>query len=191
MDENFTLKQRPIKKPKRLHVDLGDLKGPWLAYCTANGVTPSEATREVVRKLIQRSPAKPAPATEVQGTRDEGGGKIRKEVRLTESEARHAERMAAAAGFSVPLWIAALVRAQLTQNPQFGQKEQELLGESNYQLLALGRNLNQIAKSLNTAPEDRSVYRIDQIDDLRTSIKAHVKRVAAAMQSITERWKLI
>ena len=191
MDENFTLKPRPIKKPKRLHVDLGDLKDPWLAYCTANGVTPSEATRDVVRKLIQRSPAKPAPATEVQGTRDEGGRKIRKEVRLTESEALHAERMAAASGFSVQMWIAALVRAQLTQNPQFGQREQELLGESNYQLLALGRNLNQIAKSLNTAPEDRSVYRIDQIDDLRASIKAHVKRVAAAMQSITERWKLI
>ena len=191
MDENFTLKQRPIKKPNRLHVDLGDLKDPWQAYCTANGVTPSEATREVVRKLIQRSPAKPAPATEVQGTRDEGGRKIRKEVRLTESEARHAERMAAASGFSVPMWIAALVRAQLTQNPQLGQREQELLGESNYQLLALGRNLNQIAKSLNTAPEDRHVYRIDQIDDLRASIKAHVKRVAAAMQSITERWKLI
>ena len=191
MDDNFTLKQRPIKKPKRLHVDLGDLKDPWLAYCTANGVTPSEATRDVVRKLIQRSPAKPAPATEVQGTRDEGGRKIRKEVRLTESEARHAERMAAASGFSVPMWIAALVRAQLTQNPQFGQKEQELLGESNYQLLALGRNLNQIAKSLNTTPEDRRIYRIDQIDDLRASIKAHVKRVAAAMQSITERWKLI
>ena len=191
MDENFTLKQRPIKKPNRLHVDLGDLKDPWLAYCTANGATPSEATREVVRKLIQRSPVKPAPATEVQGTRDEGGRKIRKEVRLTESEARHAERMAAASGFSVPMWIAALVRAQLTQNPQLGQREQELLGESNYQLLALGRNLNQIAKSLNTAPEDRSVYRIDQIDDLRASIKAHVKRVAAAMQSITERWKLI
>ena len=191
MDENFTLKQRPIKKPKRLHVDLGDLKDPWLAYCTANGVTPSEATRDVVRKLIQRSPANPAPATEVQGTRDEGGRKIRKEVRLTESEALHAERMAAASGFSVQMWIAALVRAQLTQNPQFGQREQELLGESNYQLLALGRNLNQIAKSLNTAPQDRRVYRIDQIDDLRASIKAHVKRVAAAMQSITERWKLI
>ena len=191
MDENVTLKQRPIKKPKRLHVDLGDLKDPWLAYCTTNGVTPSQATREVVRKLIQRSPAKPAPATEVQGTRDEGGRKIRKEVRLTESEARHAERMADASGFSVQMWIAALVRAQLTQNPQFGQREQELLGESNYQLLALGRNLNQIAKSLNTAPEDRSVYRIDQIDDLRASIKVHVKRVAAAMQSITERWKLI
>ena len=191
MNENFPVKSQPEKKPKRLHVDLGHLKDPWLAYCTANGVTPSEATREVIRKLIQRSPAKPALATEVQGTRDEGGRKIRKEVRLTESEARHAERMAAAAGFSVPLWIAALVRAQLTQNPQFGQREQELLGESNYQLLALGRNLNQIAKSLNTAPEDRRVYRIDQIDDLRASIKAHVKRVAAAMQSITERWKLI
>ena len=191
MDENFTLSPRPLKKPQRLHVDLGDLKDPWQAYCTANGLTPSQATREVIRKLIQHSPANPAPATEVQGARDPGGRKIRKEVRLTESEARHAERMAAAAGFSVPMWIAALVRAQLTQNPQFGQKEQELLGESNYQLLALGRNLNQIAKSLNTAPEDRRVYRIDQIDDLRTSIKAHVKRVAAAMQSITERWKLI
>ena len=191
MDENFPVKPQPEKKPKRLHVDLGPLKDPWQAYCTANGLTPSQATREVIRKLIQHSPAKLAPATELQGTRDPGGRKIRKEVRLTESEARHAERMAAAAGFSVPMWIAALVRAQLTQNPQFGQKEQELLGESNYQLLALGRNLNQIAKSLNTTPEDRRVYRIDQIDDLRTSIKAHVKRVAAAMQSITERWKLI
>lgn len=191
MNDAFLAKPKPPTARQMLHVDLGDLKDPWLAYCTTNGLTPSQTTREVVRKLIQHSPAQPAPATEVQGTRDEGGRKIRKEVRLTESEARHAQRMAAAAGFSVPMWIAALVRAQLTQNPQFGQREQELLGESNYQLLALGRNLNQIAKSLNTAPQDRNVYRIDQIDDLRASIKAHVKRVVAAMQSITERWKLI
>lgn len=62
---------------------------------------------------------------------------------------------------NMPQWLVVLVRNYLTRTPQFGQIEFELLGESNRQLLALDRNLNQIAKVVreqeNTGPHWGSV----------------------------------
>lgn len=190
MNDAYQLKSKVPKARQMLHVDLGNLKTPWLAYCAKNNVTPSQAIRDVLKKIAIQSTAAIAPAVEIPGKRDPQR-KTRKEIRLTESEVRQAERVAEANGFSVQMWMAALVRAQLTQNPQFGLKEQQALGESNYQLLSIGRNLNQIAKALNTYPEDRRVYQIDQLDELRAAIKQHVKKVSAAMQSTSERWTLI
>lgn len=69
-------------RPNRINVDLQGYKRPWVDYCKARGVTPSEAFRQVVAKLT----AAAAESEPVQDVDREGRRTIRKEVRLTKSE---------------------------------------------------------------------------------------------------------
>lgn len=57
--------------------------------------------------------------------------------------------------------------------------EIDALGESNYQLLALGRNLSQIARCLNEGYYEPVT--IEQIEALSRSISKHTDVVSSAM----------
>lgn len=179
------------KRDSRLTVDLLAYKQPWLDWCQAQNLSPSDAFRKVVARLVS---SKAHPIEQLDTRQIEKGlpekPSHRKEISLTESELKLVEALAAKEGFSVSKWIVALVRARLTGTPQFGQTELELLARSNLQLLAIGRNLNQVAKALNTSPHDHSVYRIEMIEVLAADIKAHTKVVSDAMSANLERWRI-
>jgi hypothetical protein len=190
MESTLQPLQVPAKRQQVLSVDLGDLKSQWLAWCEAQGVKPSDATRQVLSRVMQKGPASdPGRAVEAQGSRDER--RRRREITLTESEDRLAAVHAAAAGYSVPKWLQALVRHQLTGTPQLGADDRAALAQSNYQLLAIGRNLNQMAKALNSYTDQRSAYSAEVIHELRTYIEHHVEHVAGLLESNAERWKLL
>ena len=174
-------------RPNRINIDLQGYKQSWIDYCSARNITPSEAFRLVVAKLADKGYADVL-RNVAEGEPD--GGKIRKEIRLTESETVQAESLAFKEGFSLSRWIVALVRARLTGTVQLGQQEMELLARSNMQLLTLGRNLNQIAKALNTSPENRRVFKVNVIEDLQTRIKEHTTVVASVMAANVERWRI-
>ena len=91
---------------------------------------------------------------------------------------------------SAKAWLVAMVRTKLSGQPQVGQPELETLARSNQQLLALGRNLNQIAKVLNTAPQNRTAFRVEVITELSRVIQAHTKKVADLLRGTVERWHL-
>jgi hypothetical protein len=98
------------------------------------------------------------------------------------------ESMAARDGFSPNAWIAAIVRARLRKEPQLGQYELEQLAASNTRLLAIGRNVNQIARALNAKPTEDSGYRAEIIEVLSEAIKSHTSAVSAVIQSNVQRW---
>ena len=85
-------------------------------------------------------------------------------------------------------WIIDAIRAGLTHEPQFGMAEIDALGESNYQLLAIGRNLNQVAKAMNEGRRDSVT--IESIELLRATIQAHTKKVSDAIRASLERWSI-
>ncbi|MGE0643437.1 MAG: hypothetical protein AB7P24_07200 [Nitrospira sp.] len=64
------------------------------------------------------------------------------------------------------------------------------MARSNQQLLALGRNLNQIAKALNTDPQNRTGFRVEVIAELARVIQTHTKRVSDVLRGTVERWHL-
>jgi hypothetical protein len=112
--------------------------------------------------------------------------KRRLEFRLTASERQALAERAEKEGMTPQQWLVGLVRANLIARPQFGMSELGALGESNYQLLAIGRNLNQIAKHLNEGlPEQVTPSTIER---LRAEIRAHVEAVSKIMRSNLERW---
>ncbi|KPY98644.1 plasmid mobilization relaxosome protein MobC [Pseudomonas syringae] len=66
--------------------------------------------------------------------------------------------------------------------------EIEALGESNYQLLAIGRNLNQIARKLNEG--DPYPIQKELIKGLSAIIDRHTHVVSSAIRASLEHWDL-
>ncbi|AQW70231.1 plasmid mobilization relaxosome protein MobC [Pseudomonas parafulva] len=85
-------------------------------------------------------------------------------------------------------WILDAIRIGLTHASQFGISEIDQLGESNYQLLTLGKNLNQIARALNIG--HYKPVTIQRIDSLKRLIDRHTTAVNRAIQASLERWSL-
>ncbi|HMZ53982.1 MAG TPA: hypothetical protein PKV55_04000 [Nitrospira sp.] len=177
------------KRTTTVTVDLGDLKAPWQAWCQAHGITPSHALRNALRQAMdQRATRAPAPRNRVTPRRERATARI--ELNLTTSELAALKQTAGHEGYVPTKWLVAMVRAKLTGQPQVGQAELETLARSNQQLLALGRNLNQIAKVLNTAPQSRGAFRVEVITELSRVIQAHTKKVSDVLRGTVERWHI-
>jgi len=95
-------------------------------------------------------------------------------------------------GFKAPSgWIVTLVRNFMTNQHHFTQVELDVLGESNRQLLAIGRNLNQIAKALNASKKNSdAIYDRELLESLGVAVRAHVKKVGDLMRISAHRWNL-
>nr|WP_254367203.1 plasmid mobilization relaxosome protein MobC [Paraburkholderia sp. NMBU_R16] len=55
-------------------------------------------------------------------------------------------------------------------------------------MLAIGRNLNQIARALNAAPAEAVRVRPEVTQSLAREIKSHTATVGALIQSNVQRW---
>lgn len=173
-------------RPTRINIDLQGYKQVWLDYCAARVLTPSEAFRQIVVKLVGRDALENARPDDDEII----DGKVRKHIRLTEDEFSKASAIAFHEGFSLGKWIVALIRARLGSGAQLGQDELEALARSNMQLLSIGRNLNQIAKALNVSPENYRLYNVELIESVQAAIKDHTGVVASVMAANVDRWKV-
>jgi predicted HicB family RNase H-like nuclease len=183
-----------------LNVYLGPLKKPWQAYCAARGEKPGAALKKAIEAQLSKSQSgqKPQAAPKQQKSESpDTGQKARLELRLTPTERAAITEFAQADECSPQQWIVGAIRAALTRSPQFGMVEWKILGESNYQLLAIGRNLNQIARHLNEEAKSLHSNPIDipgiqrEFAALRKYIKRHVANVDSAMRANTDRWKIV
>ena len=173
-------------RPNRINVDLQHYKQPWLDYCKANHTTPSDAFRQVVAKLTgaggqarSAGDSEPAPKSL---------GKVRKEIKLTPEEIAGITLAAERDGFQFSRWVIALIRAHLGSGAQLGQKELEALARSNMQILALGRNVNQIARALHANPELVDQSKLNELDAIKAAIKNHSEMVAGVLEANVKRW---
>jgi hypothetical protein len=177
------------KRTTTITVDLGDLKAPWQAWCQDHGVTPSHALRNAVRQAMDRK-ATQAPAPRLRVSRRRERATARMKLNVTPSELAALRTCARHEGYQPTAWVVAMIRTKLTGEPHVGQPELAALTRSNQQLLALGRNLNQIAKVLNTAPQNRAAFRVEVITELSRVIQAHTKKVSDVLRGTAERWHI-
>jgi hypothetical protein len=164
----------------------GELKTQWLKFCEVRGTSSSEAMRSVVRKLTSR-PVEPQTFQVLHEQPDCERRRI--EIRLTASEYACLEKVARLSGNSPNSWLVNMARANLARAPQLGSYELQVLGKSNSNLLAIGRNLNQIARWMNgnqgSAPPE-----IERIDGIYRHIVSHTEEVTAVMRANLDRWIL-
>lgn len=202
------LQVEPVPEKKRVltSFEIGALKGPWEEYCKRNNVDSGPALCQIIQKLTGADPALlPVSARKkgLQPTRPERPYTSREtvekkskadrlEIQLKPSEREAINARAAADGFdNANAWVVALVRARLTNEPQFGSREIDLLGESNHQLLAIGRNLNQIAHALNaTKGKSPNAYDVALVEELAEAVRRHVRKVGDALRASIHRWTL-
>jgi len=176
------------KRTTTVTVDLGELKAPWQVWCQDHSITPSQALRNAIRKAIDGKTTQAPPRIRVSPRRERATARM--ELNLTTSELAALKKMAGHEGYLPTKWVVAMIRTRLTGQPHVGQPELERLTRSNQQLLALGRNLNQIAKVLNTAPQNRTAFRVEVITELSRVIQAHTKKVSDVLRGTVERWHL-
>ena len=176
------------KKSPILSVRLGpDLKGRWESYCESLGRAPSSAIKEAIEQQLEAANALTTPQTYRQ-TEKIREPKERFEILLTVSEKAAVKERAQIERCSMRRWIVDAIRIGLTREPQFGMSEIDALGESNYQLLALGRNLNQIARRLNEGHHEP--FTLERIEALRRLIDKHTDVVSNAIRASLERWSI-
>lgn len=164
-----------------------DEKTRWQAYCRARNLTPSAAVRQIVAQLLAKQDGISGAGGQLEEQPDTT--RLRLELRLTQSELDAVKEIARTTGESPSHWVRSLVRAYITRQPQFGMTELAVIAESNARLLAIGRNLNQIARELY---RDRSGR--DRVSNfpgtLAAEISFHVKAVSSAIRANIERWSV-
>jgi hypothetical protein len=177
------------KQNPYLNVYLGPIKEPWNAYCRAMGKKPGAALKEAIEQQLEKAEKKSSPRIYHQTyCAAPTESKVRFEILLTESEKRAVQERSSIERCSMRRWIVDAVRVGLTHEPQFSMDEIDALGESNYQLLAIGRNLNQIARRLNEG--GRETISIEKIADLTRTIDKHTRIVSEAISASLERWDI-
>lgn len=164
-----------------------ELQEQWEAWCVRTGTKPADAMRAAMRRIVQGDTpeARQEVAGQVDGQPDDGP-KERVEVRFTPSEYQGITVRAEAEGCSSQRWIVNCVRASLTREPQFTMETTKALWESSYQLRAIGKNLNQIAKRLNEGGQ--ASIKTEQMKKLAAYIYRHTDKVAALQDASLSRW---
>lgn len=173
---------------RSINIHLGaDLKARWIAYCESMGKTPGAVLKEAIESQLEKSDTS-SRLTIYRQTERAKERKERFEILLTSSERDAINERAHAERCSARRWIVDAIRAGLTHEPQFSISEIEALGESNYQLLTIGRNLNQIARRLNGGyQEPITVARIEALSRL---IDKHTDVVSNSIRASLERWSI-
>lgn len=171
-----------------ISADLGALKAPWLAWCQAHQLTPSIALRQILGRAIGGPSAQPPPRAVLKHRREKAAQRIK--LHLTPSELAGLRTLARQEGYLPTQWMVAMLRTRLTGQPQVGQLELDRLTRSTQQLLALGRNLNQIAKVLHRVPQEQGAVRLALLTELSRVIQTHTQTVSNVLRGSLERWPI-
>lgn len=168
----------------RITVRLGSLRKGWASFCKSRDVSEAEGVRILIGNAL-----KPTKQGGIVCDTDETKPKARLELRLTVSELDTLKTRAEGAGFTVNRYIVAMIRAGLTESAQFGEQELMTLADSNYQLSAIGRNLNMLARDLKATPGTIEPYRFKVLEHLKKQIDEHLKYTHGLIQANLARWK--
>lgn len=174
-----------------------DLMSEWRSFTQLHGEGAPEAIRALMRHLLKK-PELVARTGSGRGTtmyrRSSEVDRAKKQrvvLQLTCTEVAALAEVAAENECSTQYWIVSLLRAALTGGVAVGVAELKELGKSNYHLMAIGRNLNQITHRINAEPE-KNLHRLTskRIDALAEQLAAHRARVQAVIDACSERWVL-
>jgi len=181
--------KKPDKKNKRdfLVVDMKGLRAQYVDYCKKRGLKPGPTIRESISKQLSKESVTESDRAIIPKPDKSRHGLF---IRLTNSEHDTLNSEAAKYNLSVNQYIIRLCRYHLTKKPQFSSSEIDALAESNIQLLALGRNLNQIARALNAEDPDEHRPTVKEIKNLSDKIYQHTHEVSNLIRANLERWKI-
>jgi mobilization protein MobC len=171
-----------------LKIDLLGLRGPLQVWCNQRGLTPSVAVRLMIAKATEATPTTWPPGNETPVSHTPIAGTVasrRLTLRLAHSDAKELMRQAQRAQLSVTRYLTSLVRFHADSAQELGGRALvAAVTESNYQLAAIGRNINQIAHAANInsrhfTPGDRETLLM-----VSAAIRGHIELAARSLVAL-------
>lgn len=156
-------------------------KAALVAFCKAQGITEAELIRRLLRKILGNFSEDQEPIKK--------RGSQNFTLRLDGEEIHEIEARAKSEGFSFrTAWATAVIRQALKAVPALTKADAIALRESNRELAAIGRNLNQIARVVNIELEN--IHSIDAriFPELKKLINNHTETVASYVEASANRW---
>ncbi|NIC06305.1 plasmid mobilization relaxosome protein MobC [Billgrantia bachuensis] len=159
-------------------------KNAWAQFCKANGLRESDMLRRMIHRVAGR-------AATVMADDQENEPRPRKlTIRLSPSQERWLAQRAQEEGYpSRTSWVTAMVLAELHREPVLTEAEVAVLRESNRELRAIGKNLNQITKALNIEFRESDKLKREAIEALAERIEQHKDQVASLLSRNMNRWR--
>lgn len=172
-----------------ISIDLKDQKGRFDAFCETSGFDRVDRA-DFLRKAVASAIGTEQPKRRLRRVEQKTGK--RKLVSTTVSPEIYNRLMDAvevSGARSLSEYLSAVAEAaapmtiKLSSNVGRGLPPETIrkIGESNLQLLAIGRNLNQIAKSLNLYPGQTTPKDRDMLRSIRRVIDRHIDAINDAM----------
>lgn len=93
-------------------------------------------------------------------------------------------------GMSFTQWLGALLQSHLTQVPVLERPELQTLEGCDRQLAAIGRNLNQIARRLNTVPDGIQSKEREQFAILRAALEEQRAAIDVLIRASHNKWSV-
>lgn len=93
-------------------------------------------------------------------------------------------------GMRLGRWIASLVQSNVLLEPVVVGEEVAALRESSRYLLAIGRNINQIAKALNETFYETERVKIEMLNDLKKAIENTDDRIDQLIKTSQKAWSV-
>lgn len=162
-----------------------DTKQAWRALAKALGRSESELLKQAVQAVLKANPGEGGRANEPNEApvRD---GSIRLPLKGHELEA--IERAARLLGWRRNRWLVNLIRTHLLREPRPTDQELAVLHRSSAELLAVGRNLNQIARAMHRDDRYKESVTVERLDELRRVITEHMGRTQDLLEEMENRW---
>jgi hypothetical protein len=160
----------------------------WKALAERVGVNESELLRRAVMAVLAGNQPGNVPAA---GGDDAAEHEELRYTRigLKESEFAAVTAAAEALGWRRNIWIVNMIRTALFNQPHPTLLEAELLRRSNSHMLAIGRNVNQLAHALHRDDRYKDSVTVEKLDALRAKIASHVAAVQGLLAAAQNRWK--
>ncbi|RLV58113.1 plasmid mobilization relaxosome protein MobC [Parashewanella curva] len=157
-------------------------KEKWQHFCHLNGLTESGMVRMMINQVLP----------DIACNDEFNHAKSNKvTIRLSDHDIQKLTTQAQQEGYiHRTSWVTACVQSNLTRSPVLTKEEIKALRESNRQLAAVGRNLNQIARVLNIDFRHSDKITKEMIEVLDNKINEHKAIVNNLISQNSKRWNL-
>lgn len=91
-------------------------------------------------------------------------------------------------GMAPSRFVTAMVQSNLTKYPVMTGEELIVLQATNRELSAIGRNLNQVAKSLNGGFHEAERVKLDKLKELKQAIEKNINEIRNLVRASNNSW---
>lgn len=166
----------------RARVD-AQTKAAFHAVVVNQGTSESRLLQLLIGALLKNNSDNGSPSIPPTEIKDDRFS-FRLSAKLKDDLARRAKEQGASPGS----YLVALARTHLSKKPYFTERELEVLRQSNSELTAIGRNINQIARALNRSLDHADMTRSKELEQVAVLVKGHRDYVRGLIRANLSSW---